>query len=52
MASGGYPGEYEKGEKIEGLKDAESEGAIVFSWPGQKRRTDGFSLQEEESLMW
>ncbi|WP_418792517.1 phosphoribosylamine--glycine ligase [Phosphitispora sp. TUW77] len=30
MASGGYPGSYEKGKVISGLNEAESEGAIVF----------------------
>lgn len=30
MASGGYPGNYEKGKVINGLNDAENTGAIVF----------------------
>ncbi len=30
MASGGYPGEYEKGKPITGIEDAESIGALVF----------------------
>jgi phosphoribosylamine---glycine ligase len=29
-ASGGYPGDYTKGKIITGLKDAETEGAVVF----------------------
>jgi phosphoribosylamine--glycine ligase len=30
MASGGYPGSYEKGKVIKGLDDAEQEGVVVF----------------------
>lgn len=30
MASGGYPGKYEKNYPISGLKDAEEKGAVVF----------------------
>lgn len=30
MASGGYPGDYEKGKTIQGVKDAETAGALVF----------------------
>lgn len=30
LASGGYPGGYEKGKKITGLTEAQAEGAIVF----------------------
>jgi phosphoribosylamine--glycine ligase len=30
MASGGYPGDYEKGKPISGIDDAEKAGAIVF----------------------
>ena len=30
LASGGYPGHYEKGKIIYGLDDAEAEGAVVF----------------------
>jgi phosphoribosylamine--glycine ligase len=30
LASAGYPGDYEKGKKITGLKEAEEAGAIVF----------------------
>lgn len=30
MASGGYPGDYEKGKTIQGIKDAEAAGTLVF----------------------
>jgi len=30
MASGGYPGDYEKGKAIAGIEDAEANGAMVF----------------------
>lgn len=30
LASGGYPGSYEKGKVIQGIKEAESTGAVVF----------------------
>lgn len=30
MASGGYPGDYEKGKVVEGIKQAEATGALVF----------------------
>ncbi|MFO7820529.1 MAG: phosphoribosylamine--glycine ligase [Lentisphaeria bacterium] len=30
LASGGYPGKYEKGQVISGIKDAETTGALVF----------------------
>ena len=30
LASEGYPGKYEKGRRITGIKDAQKEGAIVF----------------------
>jgi len=30
MAAGGYPGAYEKGREISGLREAEAEGAVVF----------------------
>lgn len=30
MASGGYPGDYEKGKAIQGVKDAEAAGTLVF----------------------
>ncbi len=30
MASGGYPGDYEKGKEIKGVADAEATGALVF----------------------
>lgn len=30
MASGGYPGEYDRGKEISGIKEAENEGALVF----------------------
>ena len=30
MASGGYPGDYEKGKAIQGVKDAEATGTLVF----------------------
>ncbi|MBD3427238.1 MAG: phosphoribosylamine--glycine ligase [Candidatus Omnitrophica bacterium] len=30
LASGGYPGEYQKGKKITGLDEARGEGAVIF----------------------
>jgi phosphoribosylamine--glycine ligase len=30
MASGGYPGSYEKGKEITGIADAEKDGALVY----------------------
>jgi len=39
MASGGYPGSYEKGKVIQGIADAEAEGAVVFH-AGTKRDRD------------
>ena len=30
MASGGYPGSYEKGKVISGIEDAEDNEAVVF----------------------
>ncbi len=30
MASGGYPGDYEKGKPISGIAEAEASGALVF----------------------
>jgi phosphoribosylamine--glycine ligase len=30
MASGGYPGDYEKGKVIQGIKEAEATGTLVF----------------------
>jgi phosphoribosylamine--glycine ligase len=30
MASGGYPGDYEKGKPITGIEEAEQTGALVF----------------------
>ena len=39
IASGGYPGDYETGKPIDGLKEAESTGAIVFH-AGTKLRDD------------
>ncbi|MBD3379013.1 MAG: phosphoribosylamine--glycine ligase [Candidatus Omnitrophica bacterium] len=30
LASGGYPGSYEKGKEISGIREAEKEGALVF----------------------
>lgn len=45
MASGGYPGDYEKGKVITGIEQAESKGAIVFHAGTQLREnqilTDG-----------
>ena len=45
MASGGYPGDYEKGKVITGIEEAESKGAIVFHAGTQLREnqilTDG-----------
>jgi phosphoribosylamine--glycine ligase len=41
MASGGYPGPYEKGRKIEGLREAaDLEGVYVFH-AGTRRERDG-----------
>ncbi len=42
MASGGYPGDYEKGKVITGIEEAESKGAIVFH--------AGTQLREKEIL--
>ncbi|MBU1084335.1 MAG: phosphoribosylamine--glycine ligase [Candidatus Omnitrophota bacterium] len=39
MAAGGYPGAYEKGKIIEGIEEAEKEGALVFH--AGTERTDG-----------
>jgi phosphoribosylamine--glycine ligase len=41
MASGGYPGEYAKGHRIEGLEQAEALGAVVFH-AGTRREDDGY----------
>ncbi|GET38731.1 phosphoribosylamine--glycine ligase [Microseira wollei] len=45
MASGGYPGDYEKGKVITGIEPAEAKGAIVFHAGTQLRQnqilTDG-----------
>jgi phosphoribosylamine--glycine ligase len=45
MASGGYPGDYEKGKVISGIEQAEALGAIVFHAGTQLREnqilTDG-----------
>ena len=45
MASGGYPGDYEKGKVITGIEEAETKGAIVFHAGTQLREnqilTDG-----------
>ena len=38
MASGGYPGDYEKGKVITGLSDAESEKAVVVFHAGTKKQ--------------
>jgi len=40
MASGGYPGPYAKGKKIEGIERAEAAGALVFH-AGTARDEDG-----------
>ncbi len=44
MASGGYPKSYEKGYKIDGIKQAESLGAIVFH-AGTK--TEGMDIRHQ-----
>ena len=41
LASGGYPGGYAKGHKIEGLEQAEALGAIVFH-AGTRREDGGY----------
>jgi len=41
MASGGYPGGYAKGHKIEGLEQAEALGAVVFH-AGTRREDDAY----------
>ena len=48
MAAGGYPGSYEKGKVIDGIKEAEAQGAIVFHAGTQVKNnavlTDGWRL--------
>ncbi|MFW6058727.1 MAG: phosphoribosylamine--glycine ligase [Phycisphaeraceae bacterium] len=41
MASGGYPGDYEKGKRITGIEDAESDPDVTVFHAGTKRERDG-----------
>ncbi len=41
MASGGYPGSYEKGKVIEGLEDAQAMEDVVVFHAGTKKQGDG-----------
>ncbi len=44
MASGGYPGDYEKGHIIEGIDEAESEDDVVVFYAGVEGDCDGTLL--------
>jgi phosphoribosylamine--glycine ligase len=41
MASGGYPGRYEKGKEIRGVREASSEDGVVVFHAGTRRHEDG-----------
>lgn len=45
LASGGYPGVYEKGKKISGLNDARSMKDVVVFHAGTKKTSDGFECE-------
>jgi phosphoribosylamine--glycine ligase len=42
MASGGYPGKFEAGKKIEGIAEAEKVPGVKVLHAGTKREGDGF----------